>query len=51
VEAAEVAKECEIPEYRERIKHKCKLCGDITGKDYARLLAYITSHYTSNELL
>jgi hypothetical protein len=35
----------------ERIKHKCKICDDIVGKGYSRLLAHITSHYTSNELL
>src|SRR2546426_733922 len=35
----------------ERIKHKCKMCGEIIGKGYARLLAHITSHYSSNELL
>lgn len=35
----------------ERIKHKCKICDDIVGKGYPRLLAHITSHYTSNELL
>jgi hypothetical protein len=35
----------------ERIKHKCKICGEIIGKGYARLLTHITSHYTSNELL
>ena len=35
----------------ERIKHKCKICDDIVGKGYSRLLAHITSHYTSKELL
>jgi hypothetical protein len=35
----------------ERIKHKCKICDDIVGKGYPRLLAHITSHYTSKELL
>jgi hypothetical protein len=35
----------------ERIKHKCKICDDVVGKGYSRLLAHITSHYTSNELL
>jgi len=35
----------------ERIKHKCKICDDIVGKGYSRLLAHITSHYTSNEFL
>jgi hypothetical protein len=35
----------------ERIKHKCKICDDIIGKGYPRLLAHITSHYTTNELL
>jgi hypothetical protein len=35
----------------ERINHKCKICKKVIGKDYPRLLAHITSHYTSNELL
>ena len=35
----------------ERIKHKCKMCGEIIGKGYPKLLAHITSHYTSTELL
>ena len=35
----------------ERIKHKCKICDDIIGKGYSRLLAHITSHYSSKELL
>jgi superfamily II helicase len=35
----------------ERIKHKCKMCGEVIGKGYHRLIAHITSHYTSNELL
>jgi ribosomal protein S27E len=35
----------------ERIKHKCKICGEVIGKGYPKLLAHITSHYTSNELL
>jgi hypothetical protein len=35
----------------ERIKHKCKICNKVIGKGYPRLLAHITSHYTSNELL
>jgi hypothetical protein len=35
----------------ERIKNKCKMCGEVIEKVYPRLLAHITSHYTSNELL
>jgi hypothetical protein len=35
----------------ERVKHKCKVCGEVIGKGYSRLLAHITSHYTANELL
>jgi hypothetical protein len=35
----------------ERIKHKCKICGEIIGKGYPRLFAHITAHYTANELL
>ena len=35
----------------ERIKLKCKLCGEIIGKGFPRLLAHTTAHYTSNELL
>ena len=35
----------------ERIKHKCKMCGEVIGKGYPRLIAHITSHYASNELL
>jgi hypothetical protein len=35
----------------ERIKHKCKMCAEVIGKGYPRLIAHITSHYTSNELL
>ena len=35
----------------ERIKHKCKICSEVIGKGYPRLLTHITSHYTSNELL
>ena len=35
----------------EAIKHKCKICSEVIGKGYARLIAHITSHYTSNELL
>ena len=35
----------------ERIKHKCKICGEIIGKGYPRLLAHVKAHYTSSELL
>jgi transcription elongation factor Elf1 len=35
----------------EKIKLKCKICGEIIGKGYPRLLAHTTSHYTSAELL
>jgi hypothetical protein len=35
----------------EKIKLKCKLCGEIISKGYPRLLAHITVHYTCNELL
>jgi hypothetical protein len=27
------------------------MCGEVIGKGYPRLIAHITSHYTSNELL
>jgi hypothetical protein len=35
----------------ERIKLKCKMCGEIIGKGYPRLLAHTTAHYTTTELL
>jgi hypothetical protein len=35
----------------EKIKLKCKICGEIIGKEYPRLLAHTTAHYTSSELL
>jgi hypothetical protein len=35
----------------EKIKLKCKICGEIIPKGYPRLLAHATAHYTSSELL
>jgi hypothetical protein len=35
----------------EKIKLKCKLCGEIMAKGYPRLLAHTTAHYTTAELL
>jgi hypothetical protein len=35
----------------EKIKLKCKICGEIIAKGYPRLLAHTTVHYTSSELL
>jgi hypothetical protein len=35
----------------ERIKLKCKICGEIIGKGYPRLLAHTTAHYSAAELL
>jgi hypothetical protein len=35
----------------EKIKLKCKICGEIISKGYPRLLAHATAHYTSSELL
>jgi hypothetical protein len=35
----------------EKIKLKCKICGEIIAKGYPRLLAHTTSHYTTAELL
>ena len=35
----------------ERIKQKCKLCGEIIGKGYPKLLAHTAAHYTSSQLL
>jgi DNA-directed RNA polymerase subunit N (RpoN/RPB10) len=35
----------------EKIKLKCKICGKIIAKRYPRLLARITAHYTTAELL
>jgi transcription elongation factor Elf1 len=35
----------------EKIKLKCKICGEIISKGYPRLLAHTTAHYTSSELL
>jgi hypothetical protein len=35
----------------ERIKLKCKICGEIIAKGYPRLLAHTTTHYTTSELL
>ena len=35
----------------ERIKQKCKLCVEIIGKGYSRLLAHTAAHYTSAQLL
>jgi hypothetical protein len=35
----------------ERIKLKCKICGETIGKGYPRLLAHTAAHYTSAELL
>jgi hypothetical protein len=35
----------------EKIKLKCKICGEIIAKGYPRLLAHTTAHYTTAELL
>jgi hypothetical protein len=35
----------------QKIKLKCKICGEIIAKRYPRLLAHTTSHYTTAELL
>jgi hypothetical protein len=35
----------------EKIKLKCKICGEIIPKGYPRLLAHTTAHYTTAELL
>ena len=35
----------------DKIKLKCKICGEIISKGYPRLLAHATAHYTSSELL
>ena len=35
----------------EKIKLKCKICGEIISKGYPRLLAHATAHYTFSELL
>src|ERR687887_609301 len=35
----------------EKIKLKCKICGKIIGKDYPRLLAHTTAHYSPSEIL
>jgi hypothetical protein len=35
----------------EKIKLKCKICGEIIAKGYPRLLAHTTEHYTTAELL
>jgi hypothetical protein len=35
----------------ERIKLKCKLCSEIIGKGYPRLLAHTAAHYSHSELL
>jgi hypothetical protein len=36
---------------REKIKLKCKICGEIIGKGFPRLLAHAAVHYASSELL
>ncbi|MBV9179245.1 MAG: hypothetical protein JO297_19615 [Nitrososphaeraceae archaeon] len=35
----------------ERIKLKCKICGEPIGKGYPRLLAHTAAHYTPAGLL
>jgi hypothetical protein len=35
----------------DKIKLKCKICGEIISKGYPRLLAHATAHYTSAEIL
>lgn len=35
----------------EKIKLKCKICGEIIANGYPRLLAHITAHYATSELL
>jgi hypothetical protein len=35
----------------EKIKLKCKICGEIIGKGFPRLLAHAAVHYASSELL
>jgi hypothetical protein len=35
----------------EKIKLKCKICGEIIGKGYPKLLAHTIAHYSASELL
>jgi hypothetical protein len=35
----------------DKIKLKCKICGEIIAKGYPRLFAHTTTHYTTSELL
>ena len=35
----------------EKIKLKCKICGEIISKGYPRLLAHTAAHYTTSEFL
>jgi hypothetical protein len=35
----------------EKIKLKCKICGEIISKGYPRLLAHTTAHHATAELL
>jgi hypothetical protein len=35
----------------EKIKLKCKICGEIISKGFPRLLAHTTTHYATSELL
>jgi hypothetical protein len=34
----------------EKIKLKCKICGEIIGKGYPKLLAHTIAHYSASEL-
>jgi hypothetical protein len=35
----------------EKIKLKCKMCEEIIGKGYPKLLAHTIAHYSASELL
>ncbi len=35
----------------DRIKLKCKICGEIIAKGYPKLLAHTIAHYSHSELL
>jgi hypothetical protein len=35
----------------EKIKLKCKICGEIIAKGYPRLLAHAAAHYATSELI
>jgi hypothetical protein len=35
----------------EKVKLKCKICGEIIAKGFSRVLAHTAAHYTGSELL